>query len=191
MAEEKKLLEKEEKPTENKPTKKKTTSTKKPKVKKYKMDDIVTVTSLVKNGTLVFIDVDGTVHEWEEFGDEIDLMFKDIRKMATRHKRFFKDCYVKVPDAAIEQLKIKDYLLDSSINVDELDALFELKPAQFKEKLIGSSDGIQRLVVDTAIEKLKNNELDSLKIMRIIHQITGQNVEELAKFIEDSESDLD
>lgn len=156
--------------------------------KRYKNNDTVTVVSLVKNGSLTFIDADSVVHIWEEFGEEIDLTFKDVKKMATRNKRFFSDCWVKIPDDVSKQLKIKNYLLDSKIDISRVDALFKLDPDKFSELLIGSSDGVQMLVVDAAVEKLRNEELDSMRILRIIKKVTGKDVETLAQIINDRES---
>lgn len=137
----------------------------------------VVVTSLVKHGKLVFKDSEGIVHTWDYFGEELELPFKDVKYMAQRHKGFFKNYLVKVPDEVAKQLKLRDYLLDDKIDVDRLDNVFNMKPEKFRELLIGSSDGMQQLVVDTAVDKMKKDELDSLKILRIIKEVTGKDVE--------------
>lgn len=150
----------------------------------YKNADIIEVKSLVKNSQLVFIDTDNITHIWEEYGDVLELTWRDLKKMATSHKRFFKDCWVRIPDDAAKQLKLKNYLLDSKIDLERIDTLFTMKPEKFEEFLIGSSDGVQDRVVDAAIEKLRKDELDSLKILRIIKNITGKDIEETARIIE-------
>ena len=154
------------------------------KKKDYELMDIIPVISLVKNGGLTFVDFEGTPQRWEYYGDELDLTYKDLRLMKTRNKRFFEDCWVKIPDDAAKQLRIKDYLAGSKIRPETIDRAFNMKPEDFLDALMGSTDGVQKLVVDTAVEKLRNEELDSMRIMRIIKQITGQDIEELAKFMD-------
>jgi hypothetical protein len=155
--------------------------------KVYELTDIIPVISLVKNGGLTFIDYEKTEQRWEKYGDEIDLTYKDLRLMKSKYKRFFRDCWVKIPDDAADQLRLEDYLTNSKIRPETIDNAFLMKPDDFYDALIGSTDGIQKLVVDAAVEKLRNKELDSLRIMRIIKQVTKQDVEELARFIDFNE----
>jgi len=157
------------------------------KKKVYALSDIVTVISLIKNGKLSFKDTEGIVQRWAYYGAEVDLTFKDIRLMNAQHHRFFKDCWIKIPDDVAKQLKIKNYLENSKIKPDNIDNAFLLKPDDFYDALLGSTDGVQQLVVDTAIEKLRNEELDSMRILRIIKKITGKDIEELAKFMDFSD----
>jgi hypothetical protein len=154
------------------------------KKKVYELMDIISVVSLVKNGGLTFIDFEGTQQRWEAYGDEVDLTYKDIRLMKTRNKRFFEDCWVKIPDDVATQLRIKDYLAGSKIRPENIDNAFLLKPDDFYDALLGSTDGVQKLVVDTAVEKLRNEDLYDMRIMRIIKKITNQDIEELAKFMD-------
>jgi len=155
--------------------------------KVYELTDIIPVISLVKNGGLTFIDYEKTEQRWEKYGDEIDLTYKDLRLMKSKYKRFFRDCWVKIPDDAADQLRLEDYLTNSKIRPETIDNAFLLKPDDFYDALIGSTDGVQKLVVDAAVEKLRSKELDSMRIMRIIKQVTKQDIEELARFMDFNE----
>ena len=104
--------------------------------KEYQLMDIISVISLVKNGGLSFIDFEGTLQRWEGYGDEVDLTYKDLRLMKTKNKRFFEDCWVKIPDDAAKQLRIKDYLAGSKIRPENIDNAFLLKPDDLDRKSV-------------------------------------------------------
>lgn len=147
------------------------------KAKRFDMHEEVVVVSLVKRGKLVFEDHEGIIYEWNEFKDENWMSIKALTHMRNRHKKFFTEPWVRVDDDVAEFLKIK---VDDSIDIDNLESLFNGSNENLEEKLTSASNGIRNIVVDAAIKKIENDELDSRQKIRIIENICKVELEEKA-----------
>lgn len=152
----------------------------KPKVveyRKFEMHEEVPVISLVKRGKLIFVDHEGIEYEWSNFKDENYLTIKSLMHMRNRYKKFFLEPLVRVDDDVAHFLKIK---IDDSIDLENIDQLFTLNNEDFEQKLLTASNGIRNIVIDAAINKIDNGELDSRQKVRIIEQICNVELEEKA-----------
>jgi len=146
-------------------------------IKKFEMHEEVQVVSLVKRGSLVFVDHEGIIYEWNDFKDENWISIKSLTHMRNRHKKFFTEPWVRVDDDVAEFLKIK---VNDNIDIENIDAFFELDNEEFEEKLLSASNGIRNIVVDAALTKINNDELDSRQKIRIIENVCKVELEEKA-----------
>ena len=144
-------------------------------IKRFEMHEEVPVISLVKRGNLIFEDHEGVIYEWQDFKDENWMTIKSLVHMRNRHKMFFSEPWVRVDDEVAEFLKIK---VDDTIDIENIDAFFNLDNDEFEEKLISASNGVRNIVVDTALIKIETGELDSRQKIRIIESVCKVELDE-------------
>lgn len=133
-----------------------------------KDSDYGTVQSLVE-GDLIALDSNGYEIIWNGYGDEQELTLKDVKHIKRKSKRFFDECWIRIPEEWEKVLRIEGYL-DSDIDLDRIDNFFNMEPEKFNTMFTKASNGVRRIVIDKAVEKIYKSELDSRRIINIIQK---------------------
>lgn len=149
---------------------------KKPQVKKSqkkifaKTDDVL-VKSLI-NGRLGYEnDRTGYAEMWNEFGEELYMPYSELLHIKGKHRRFFEDNWIIREWEVLDSLGVTKYY-SNIIDVDSLEDVFKDKD-NFKETFKSLPKGLRQTVIDKASEMKISGELDSMKIIKDIKDISG------------------
>lgn len=137
---------------------------------RFDPNEEVQVVSLNPRGTLIFEDHEHTIFEWKNFGDDNWISIKGLLHMRNRHRGFFTTPLVRVDEDVAEFLKI-DVMYQDLVDLDNIDAIFEMGNTEFKKLIIKIPNGIREIIASFAIEKFADGTLDSMQKIRIIEEI--------------------
>lgn len=126
-------------------------------------------------GTLVY--KDGRTGErvvWDNFGDEQEITFAELRNAKASNKRFFIDNWFMFPyePEVIYALGVEQYY-KNTVSVDEIDNLFSLQAAKLEKELKNLNRGQRKVVAHRAKQLFESGDIDSLKVMATIEKCLG------------------
>lgn len=152
----------------------------KPKVKTLGPTDYATV----RNGTqgvLIYKNIHtGETFIWERFGDEQEMELRELKNAKSSNKKFFINNWFLFDDpAVIDYLGVGQYY-KYALNTEEFNELFSKTAEEIAAVLPNLSDGQKKSVARRAYQLVKDGEIDSMKIIRVLEE--GLNV----KLIENS-----
>ena len=155
----------------------KNTESKYPKVKKITIPDdaSIPVTSLFC-GKLTYISKkDGSTYEWNEFGEVVDIEFRELKIMLSNQKRFFIDNWITMEKEIIEALKAERYY-PKHIEFEDLANIAEKSDKEIEEILTGISNSMKYVIGHMIIQKVKTGEIDSRKKIVLLEKILGYDL---------------
>ena len=155
----------------------KNTENKYSKVKKITIpdDSSIPVTSLFC-GKLTYISKkDGSTYEWNEFGETVDIEFRELKIMLSNQKRFFIDNWITMDREVIEALKAERYY-PKHIEFEDLANIAEKSDKEIEEILTGISNSMKYVIGHMIIQKVKTGEIDSRKKIVLLEKILGYDL---------------
>ena len=155
----------------------KNTESKYTKIKKITIPDdaSIPVTSLWC-GKLTYISKkDGSTYEWNEFGEVVDIEFRELKTMLSNQKRFFIDNWITMDKEVIEALKIERYY-PKHIEFDDLNNIAEKSEKEIEEILTGISNAMKYVIGCMVVQKVKTGEIDSRKKIVLLEKILGYDL---------------
>lgn len=149
---------------------------------KLKETDIIQVKSNVQ-GALIYIDhktTDETI--WGECGDIQALTVKELLSMKAKQPSFFKENWITIvgsDDIDMETYSVMD--IYNALNIykyyehsfvpEDLNDIFFWTNSELEEKIKLMPETIKQSIIVLVNTKLKNGELDSLKIIKTLENI--------------------
>lgn len=119
--------------------------------------------------------------EWSEFGDLQYLDIRELLLMRNTQKRFFVDNWISLKDTddgeytaddIYKFLRVDDKYGDF-YDADNIESFFDLTEKQMADKVSKMSRGMKDLVSVMAIDKIENDEIDSVKRRKAIINALG------------------
>lgn len=102
---------------------------------------------------------------WAEFGDEQDMELQELKNARNSSKGFFERNWFLIDDPeVIEYIGVQQYY-KNALTYDGLSELFELSPAEIKEKVSKLSDGQKKTVAYRAKQLIADGAIDSMKVI--------------------------
>ena len=165
-----------------KTTKKATTETKpapaRKRIKKVDLQELVEVQSCTY-GSLYYRAPDGNEVRWSTFGDVAWMTVGDLMIMRNSQRDFFADqliCFC--GDNArevMEYLQVDQYYNEIK-DTDSFDDIFEADPDEVPALIEKLSDGAKETLARRAYSKVQNNELDSVKMIKVLEEALGYDL---------------
>ena len=126
------------------------------------------------NGVLVYRSKKtGERFVWESFGDEQDMELMELKSARNSSKDFFVNNWFLFDDPqVIEWLGVTQYY-KHALTADGFDELFDKTPAEIKQVISKLSNGQKSSVMFRARNKIKNGEIDSIKVINALEEALG------------------
>ena len=124
--------------------------------------------------------------EWSEFGELQYLDIRELLLMRNSQKRFFNDNWISLKDTddgeytadeIYKFLRVDDKYGDF-YDADNIESFFDLNEEQMADKVSKMSRGMKDLVSVMALDKIENDEIDSVKKRRAIIKVLGLEISE-------------
>ena len=141
----------------------------------------------VKGGLIYISTRNGGMNaEWSEFGELQYLDIRELLLMRNSQKRFFNDNWISLKDTddgeytadeIYKFLRVDDKYGDF-YDADNIESFFDLTEKQMVEKVSKMSRGMKDLVSVMALDKIENDEIDSVKKRRAIIKVLGLEISE-------------
>lgn len=137
-------------------------------VVKPDMDELIQVISIRPN-PLIYVSKTqvGYELEWNEYGSENWMEYRELLNMKNSQIAFFKKNWIICDHNVLESLKV-DKFYSNMIDLDNIETLFSKPLLELKNAIASSTDGVKQLVFDTALEMYKEERLDSIKIKNML-----------------------
>lgn len=119
--------------------------------------------------------------EWSDFGDLQYLDIRELLLMRNTQKRFFVDNWISLKDTddgeytaedIYKFLRVDDKYGDF-YDADNIESFFNLTEKQMADKVSKMSRGMKDLISVMAIDKIENDEIDSVKKRKAIINALG------------------
>lgn len=108
---------------------------------------------------------------WNDFGDVEYVELGELKTMYSSYPRFFTEPWIIVDDVeVIKLLKLEKYY-KNIIDLDDIDAIFDLPNDKFIDVITKVPRGIKQLIIQRAVELLKEGKLDSIAKKEAIERI--------------------
>lgn len=150
-----------------------------PKTKQPRdLNELIRVTSIC-NSRLTYISKSqgGYRIDWDRFGEENWIEYKELINMRSSQRVFFEEPWIICDFEVLQDLKV-DHYYKNIIDLDDIDSVFTKSVDDLIKTLKIVPNGIKELIVDRAMELIKEKKLDSLNIIEAIQ--TTLNVELMA-----------
>ena len=141
----------------------------------------------VKGGLIYISTRNGGMNaEWSEFGELQYLDIRELLLMRNSQKRFFNDNWISLKDTddgeytadeIYKFLRVDDKYGDF-YDADNIETFFDLNEKQMADKVSKMSRGMKDLVSVMALDKIENDEIDSVKKRRAIIKVLGLEISE-------------
>lgn len=132
------------------------------------LDEVIYVKSIA-HGKLNFINSQGLLTQWGQYGDVMDLTYRDLMHMASSSRRFFEEPWVIMDEDVLRDLRMEKYY-QHIIDYDNIDSIFTYSPEKLKDTLDKMTDGTKRLIADRASHALNTGTLDSMAVIRVLEE---------------------
>lgn len=131
---------------------------------KRDMDEMIQVISLRPN-PLIYVSKNqlGYQIEWDEYGSENWLEYRELINMKNSQSAFFKKNWIICDMEVMQDLKVDQYY-KNMIDLENIEEVFSNGVDGLKQILSVSTDGIKQLIFDKALEMYKEKRLDSVSI---------------------------
>lgn len=143
----------------------------KSKIKKQRdMNELIRVINIT-NSRLTYISKsqNGYRIDWDQFGEENWIEYKELLNMRGSQRKFFEEPWIMCDFDVLEDLKVDKYY-KNIIDLDNLDTVFNKSAKELEKTLKIVPNGIKKLIVDRAIELIKNKALDRISVIETIEK---------------------
>lgn len=145
----------------------------------YRVKEVLSPTTFITvrngfNGKLVYRSrKTGERFVWESFGDEQDIELQELKNAKSASRLFFENNWFMIEDPeVIEYLGVERYYRNA-LSIDDFDEIFEMKPDVIKDKVGKLSPGQKNSLAYRARQKIKSEEIDSLKVIDALEKSLG------------------
>lgn len=123
------------------------------------------------SGQLVFIsNKTGIEYNWEEYGDVEYLEYQELLTMRSGHKKFLHEPYIIIlHDDAVNNLGLTK-MYENLIDLDDIESIFKLPLAKFKEVIDSSPRGVVHTIITKARKLHSQGKLDSISKVNYLNE---------------------
>lgn len=118
----------------------------------------------------------GMSHVWEKLGDVDELTYDEIIEIRNQHSGFFSNHYLHFDDSDMMRAALIDKYYVNSLNVEELQALFDLPNAVIAEKVNLMTKAQKQTVAYLAIQKIEDGSLDSRSKIDLLEKLLADKL---------------
>lgn len=115
----------------------------------------------------------GEVFVWDNFGDEQDMELQELKNAKSASRMFFENNWFMFDDPEVVAYLGVDRYYRNSIPLEDFDEIFSMKPDVLKARIAQLSSGQRNSIAYRARQKIKEGEIDSLKVIGILEESLG------------------
>ena len=143
-------------------------------IKKYAPDAAIECRS-VTGGELILIGTKTKFqYTWADYGDTAYVEYQDLQALQSRKSGFLtKPRFIIEDEELVEQWGAMLKPIYSKIDDKSIESMFSLAPDKFRAKLSKIPNGIKDSVKTKAAQMIAAEELNDIRIMRIIDEVLG------------------
>ena len=143
-------------------------------IRKFAPDDLIVCRSITFGELLLTGKKSKLLYSWANYGDTTEVEYQDLQALkSTRSSYLFKPRFIIEDEELVEQWGSMLNPIYSKIQNQDIEALFELDPAQFEAILSKMPVGIKDSVKTKAAQKIANEELNDIRIIKTIDKLLG------------------
>jgi len=137
-------------------------------IPKFSLDELVRVISL-RNNKLTYVSKSqiGYQLEWDEYGSEQWIEYRELMSMKNSQTAFFKKNWILCDYDVLQSLRVDQYYKDM-IDLENIDSIFNLTPEEIEQVISVSSVGIKQIILDKALEFYKSERLYDSRIIKML-----------------------
>lgn len=136
--------------------------------KQIERNALIPCRSIVYGGLTFKSKKTGAVIVWENYGIVEDVEYQDLQGMKASGSRFLKEPWIIPEDEeVIDALKLRE-IYDEIVDLEDLEGFFKQSFAQIQESIGKIPDGMKELLKSKAVEMIKKEELNDLRIVKLI-----------------------
>lgn len=110
---------------------------------------------------------------WESFGQEQEIELRELKAAKNNNKEFFiNNWFMFDEDWIIDYLGVNQFY-KYAIDINNFDEVFEMKPDELRERLRKLSKGQKKSVAYRAMILIKEQKIDSLRVIGILEEELG------------------
>ena len=135
--------------------------------------------SLVYGGLIFKSKKTGAHIVWENYGIVEDVEYQDLQAMKASGSKFLKVPWI-VPedDEVIETLRLQG-VYNNIIDLEDLNSFFKLSKDEMIKKIDSIPEGMKELLKSKAVSMIKNEELNDIRIIRMLDKKLNSGLMEL------------
>ena len=111
--------------------------------------------------------------QWNEFGDTVDIEFKELKAMMRSQIRFYSEPWISIPKDVIVALRAERFYKDTALTVEEFNALFTKAPNEITATIAPLSASFKKAIRTKAKRMIEDREIDSIAIKEAIEAGLG------------------
>lgn len=139
------------------------------KVTKVDKDRLIPVMNITAHSLIYQSKRSGAEWNWGEYGDIEYIEMQELLTMRSGQRKFLNEPFVLIMDnEAVSYLGLEK-MYDQMIEPDNIDKVFKMKLADFKEVINTAPRGIQILIVNRAKQLIDKGEFDSMTKINFIN----------------------
>lgn len=113
---------------------------------------------------------------WSEFGDTIEMEYKELKAMMRSQIRFYSEPWISMPEDVIKALKAERFYTNVALTVEEFNELFTKTPSEITAKIIPLSASFKNAIRTKAKKMIENREIDSIVVKEAIEAGLGRSI---------------
>lgn len=142
--------------------------------KKFAPDDAIECRS-VTGGELILIGAKTKLqYTWADYGDTAYVEYQDLQALQSRKSGFLvKPRFIIEDEDIVEQWGAMLKPIYSKITNENIESMFKLAPDKFRDRLSKIPNGIKDSVKTKAAQMIAAEELNDIRIIKIIDEVLG------------------
>lgn len=137
--------------------------------KKIENDRMIPIMNISPNGLIYISRRTGAEWEWSEYGDIEYMEMQELQTMRTSQKRFLSEPWVLILDEEVVSFMGLDKMYKNMVHPDNIEQVFSMKNADFKEVIEKVPNGIAQLICNRAVTKVADGTLDSVAKIKVLN----------------------
>lgn len=126
------------------------------------------------NGKLVYKSKrTGETYVWDGFGSEQEMELQELKNAKNSSKEFFENNWFMFEDQEVVRYLGVERYYKSSLSVGEIDRLFKKTPQEIRKTVSALSAGQRETLVQRARYLIRNDEVDSIKVIQTLEDVLG------------------
>ena len=144
--------------------------------RKFKEDDTVVCRSCTPGLMILEGARSGNIYRFMGVNDVLEVEYKDVlAELRGRTGYITRPMFIVEDEDFVQQNPYLKTIYDNMYPVSELEKIFELPASQIRRVIAGLPEGVQRSVESMAATKIRNEEIDSLRMIHTLEDIFGKN----------------
>lgn len=146
------------------------TQTTRTRKKKINLNDDVEVINFTSGNLFYRSPKSGRPYDFAEFGSTDFMTVEELKTMLSAYPKFLREPWLLVLDSDVVDYLGLTSLYENIRMPKQVDMMFKMPASELRVLLNSMPPGMKPLVVGRAMEKIRNNELDSISVIKLLEK---------------------